>query len=72
MDQRIIDLYDYYTHGNLSRRDFLDRLTALAGSAAAGAALLPILQSNYALAQVMPRTTPASRRRPSMSRACRG
>ena len=54
MDQRIIDLYDYYTHGNLSRRDFLDRLTALAGSAAAGAALLPILQSNYALAQVMP------------------
>ena len=58
MDQRIIDLYDYYTHGNLSRRDFLDRLTALAGSAAAGAALLPILQSNYALAQVMPENDP--------------
>jgi carboxymethylenebutenolidase len=58
MDQRIIDLYDYYTHGNLSRRDFLDRLTALAGSAAAGAAVLPILQSNYALAQVMPENDP--------------
>jgi carboxymethylenebutenolidase len=58
MDQRIIDLYDYYTHGNLSRRDFLDRLTALAGSAAAGAALLPVLQSNYALAQVMPENDP--------------
>ncbi len=58
MDQRIIDLYDYYTHGNLSRRDFLDRLTALAGSAAAGAALLPILQSNYALAQVIPENDP--------------
>jgi len=26
MDQRIINLYDRFTHGALSRRDFLDRL----------------------------------------------
>jgi carboxymethylenebutenolidase len=58
MDQRIIHLYDYYTHGGLSRRDFLDRLASLAGSAAAGAALLPMLQSNYALAQVVPESDP--------------
>src|SRR4051812_12305363 len=51
MDQRIIDLYDAFTHGAMSRRHFLDRLTGIAGSAAAAAALLPLLQSNYALAE---------------------
>ena len=58
MDQRIIDLYDDFTHGDYSRRQFLDRLASLAGSAAAGAALLPLLQNNYALAQVMPENDP--------------
>ena len=29
MDQRIIDLYDDYTHGGMNRRSFLDRLIAL-------------------------------------------
>jgi carboxymethylenebutenolidase len=54
MDQRIIDLYDDFTHGNMSRRSFLDRLAALAGSTAAATALLPILQNNYAHAQTVP------------------
>ncbi len=58
MDQRIIDLYDDFTHGDYSRREFLDRLASLAGSAAAGAALLPLLQNNYALAQMMPESDP--------------
>jgi len=58
MDQRIIDLYDDFTHGDYSRREFLDRLARLSGSAAAGAALLPLLQNNYALAQVMPESDP--------------
>src|SRR2546430_621496 len=48
MDQRIINLYDQFTHGGMNRRDFLDRLAGLAGSAAAGLALLPLLQNNYA------------------------
>ena len=26
MDQRIINLYDQFTHGGMNRRDFLDRL----------------------------------------------
>ena len=30
MDQRIINLYDSFTHGAMNRRDFLDRLTGLA------------------------------------------
>jgi carboxymethylenebutenolidase len=54
LDQRIIDLYDDFTHGEISRRGFLDRLTSLAGSAAAATALLPLLQNNYALAQTVP------------------
>ncbi|MXQ11050.1 dienelactone hydrolase family protein [Microvirga makkahensis] len=58
MDQRIIDLYDDFTHGGMSRRSFLDKLAALAGSTAAAAALLPILQNNYAMAQVVQENDP--------------
>lgn len=54
MDQRIIDLYDDFTHGGMSRRSFLDKLAALAGSTAAATALLPVLQNNYAHAQTVP------------------
>jgi carboxymethylenebutenolidase len=50
MDQTIINLYDRFTHGGMSRRAFLDRLTELAGSSAAAAALLPLLQNDYARA----------------------
>lgn len=53
MDQRIISLYDDFTHGGMSRRDFMDRLTKLAGSSAGAAALLPVLQNNYAAAAVV-------------------
>jgi len=58
MDQRIIDLYDTYTHGGMNRRTFLDRLAALVGSAAGATALLPILQNNYAHAQTIPESDP--------------
>jgi carboxymethylenebutenolidase len=54
MDQRIINLYDRFTHGGMSRRDFLDRLAELAGSTAAAAALLPLLQNDYAQAAIIP------------------
>jgi len=58
MDQRIIDLYDRFTHGGMNRRAFLDRLATLAGGAAAASALLPVLQNNYALAQTVPESDP--------------
>jgi carboxymethylenebutenolidase len=54
MDQRIIDLYDDYTHGGMNRRTFLDRLAAMVGSVAGATALLPVLQNNYAHAQTVP------------------
>jgi len=50
MDQRVIDLYDSFTHGGISRREFLDRLAEIAGSGAAALALLPLLQNDYAKA----------------------
>ena len=50
MDQRIIDLYDDFTHGGMNRRAFLDRLAEIAGSGAAALVLLPLLQNDYARA----------------------
>ena len=53
MDQRIIELYDSFTHGVIHRRDFMDRLTTIAGSSAAALALLPLLQNDYARAALV-------------------
>jgi hypothetical protein len=53
MDQKIIDLYDRFTHGGLNRRDFLDRLAEIAGSSTAALALLPLLTNDYARAAVV-------------------
>lgn len=53
MDQQIIDLYHRFTHGGMSRREFLDRLAALVGSTAAAAALVPLLQNDYAKAAIV-------------------
>jgi carboxymethylenebutenolidase len=53
MDQRIIDLYDEYTHAPLDRRVFLARLAKLTGSTAAAAALVPFLEANRARAAVV-------------------
>ena len=41
-----IELYDAYTHAPLPRREFLRRLSALAGSAAAASSLLALLENN--------------------------
>ena len=43
MDQRIIDLFDEYTHGGMNRRGFLDRLAGARRRGAAATALLPLL-----------------------------
>ncbi len=54
MDQRIIELYDEYTHAPLDRRVFLARLARLTGSAAAALSLVPLIESNYARAATVP------------------
>ncbi len=50
IDQRVIALYDDFTHRHFDRRLFMEKLTTLVGATAA-AAMLPLLRSNYALAE---------------------
>ena len=58
MDQRLVDLFNNYTHGGMSRRTFLDRFTVLAGGAAAASTLLPLLDYNYAQAATVAESDP--------------
>lgn len=50
MDQRILNLFDEYTHVPLTRQEFLARLTALAGGTALALAALAVLEPGYAQA----------------------
>lgn len=50
MDQKIINLFDEYTHKPLKREVFLAKLSKLAGGTAAALAILPLLEGNYAMA----------------------
>ncbi|MEP7376590.1 MAG: dienelactone hydrolase family protein [Chitinophagaceae bacterium] len=54
MDQRIINLYDEYTHKPLSRSEFLQRLVLLTGSTAAAMSILPLIEVNHANAAITP------------------
>src|SRR5262249_60666376 len=67
MDQHIINLYDRFTHGGMSRRAFLDRLVELTGSAAAAPPGFPPLQSHPAKA---PHVCPAEPPPAAATRAC--
>lgn len=58
MDQKYITLFDRFTHGGMSRREFLDKLTLMAGSTAAASAILPVLENNYAQAAIVPDNDP--------------
>ena len=51
--QAMIDAYDEYTHLTLDRRGFMDKLTRLAGSGAAAAAIAPLLAANPAAAEMV-------------------
>src|SRR3954454_17897873 len=54
-DQRLLDLYDDYAHGRLSRREFARKAAAFAVGGVTAEALLERLSPNYALArQVAP------------------
>ncbi|GAB3720697.1 dienelactone hydrolase family protein [Spirosoma lituiforme] len=53
MDQRIINLFDEYTHKPLKRDDFLKQLAKLTGSMAAALTVLPLLEVNYAHAETV-------------------
>ncbi len=57
-DQELLDLYDEYVHGQVTRRDFLDRSSKFAIGGLTAAALLEALGPNYAWAQQVPAADP--------------
>lgn len=50
-DRRVLDLFDGYVHGKITRRQFLDRATVFTASGLSAATLLASLSPNYSLAQ---------------------
>jgi len=50
MDQKIINLYDEYTHSQINRKDFMKKLAVLTGSTALAMTILPMLENNYVAA----------------------
>ncbi|TBV09312.1 YghX family hydrolase [Phytopseudomonas dryadis] len=54
----LLELYDFYVHGRISRRDFLDRAAKFAVGGLTAAAILASLSPDYALAQQVQFTDP--------------
>jgi len=52
IDQRIINLYDAFTHGAMPRREFVAQLARLAGGMSAALALVPLLENDYSAAGI--------------------
>lgn len=56
--QELLELYDFYTHGRITKREFLDRAGKFAVGGVTAVALLATLSPNYALAQQVEFTDP--------------
>ncbi len=54
----LLELYDYYVHGKINRREFLDRAAKFTLGGLAATSLLAALSPNYALAEQVPFTDP--------------
>ena len=50
-DQELLDLYDYYAHGRMDKREFLERAGKWAVGGVTALAILSTLSPNYAFAQ---------------------
>lgn len=50
-DQDLLDLYDFYAHGKITKREFMDRAGKWAVGGLTASAILATLTPNYALAQ---------------------
>jgi carboxymethylenebutenolidase len=57
-DQQVLDLYDDFAHGRISRRDFLEGATKFAVGGLTAEALLASLAPNYAWAQQVAKDDP--------------
>jgi carboxymethylenebutenolidase len=57
-DQELLDLYDYYVHGQIDRRAFLQRAAKYAVGGLTAIALLEMLSPQYAFAAQVPKDDP--------------
>lgn len=57
-DQELLDLYDYYVHGQIDRRGFLSRAAKFAVGGLTAITLLDLLSPQYALAEQVPANDP--------------
>ena len=51
MDPKVTKLYNDYIHGDMPRRSFLKKLTAITGGAAVANSVLALIEPNYAHGQ---------------------
>ncbi|MFC3075252.1 YghX family hydrolase [Shinella pollutisoli] len=56
--QELLELYDFYAHGRITKREFLDRAARYAVGGVTAAAILASLSPDYALAQQVAFTDP--------------
>ena len=56
--QEVLDLFDGYVHGSVSRREFLDRAAKYAIGGFTSVAMLEALSPNFAWAQQVARDDP--------------
>jgi carboxymethylenebutenolidase len=57
-DQELLELYDFYAHGRISKREFLDRAGKFAVGGLTAAAILSMMSPDYALAEQVSFTDP--------------
>ena len=77
-DRRILELYDGYVHGRMSKRGFLEHAAKYTAGTAGALAVLQQLQPDYALANQVAPDDPGDRdragraiRRPRATARCR-
>ncbi len=58
-DQELLDLYDFYAHGKITKREFLDRAGKWAVGGLTAGVILGMLSPDYALAQQVSESDPA-------------
>jgi carboxymethylenebutenolidase len=57
-DPKLLELYDFYAHGMITKREFLDRAARFAVGGATAITLLGMMSPNYAMAQQVEFTDP--------------
>lgn len=55
----LLELYDYYAHGKITKREFLAKAAKYAVGGLTAASILSLMSPNYALAEQVEFTDPA-------------